>query len=147
MKYPEKAIFFKNISEIENYKEVIEALKKFKNLNVWKGNIEERKKKFLFLHKNLCKIYNINVKLVFDIKKPFTYSFHSYYNKVTNTIVLKGRFSVITYLHEFAHALQYNKYKKCDEFFAVKYSLTLFKYVFPEKFEKLKSERHVLILK
>ncbi len=55
----------------------------------------------------------------------------SFYNPEEHKILLTGKLSVITFLHEFAHALGY------DEEQARKWSLTLFKKVYPVAFEKL----------
>ena len=57
----------------------------------------------------------------------------SHYNSEEEYVLLTGKLSVITFLHEMAHVLQY------DEEQARKWSLTLFKKVYPIAFEKLNS--------
>jgi len=55
----------------------------------------------------------------------------SYYIPATHTIVLNGRLSVISLLHEFAHA------RGKDEREAVRFSVNLFKKVYPKQFRQL----------
>ena len=77
---------------------------------------------------------------------------HSYnfnFNPQSNTITMVGKLSIITFLHEFAHALDHHLYQTSaqlgGETFAVKWSLTLFKKVYPKAFEKLIPAGHCLI--
>jgi len=51
-----------------------------------------------------------------------------------NRIVLRGRLSVITFLHEYAHIL----FETGNQDKAQKWALDLFKEVFPEQYAKLK---------
>ena len=62
----------------------------------------------------------------------------SYYNRLDDIIVLQGKASVVTYLHEFAHVLGR------DERGAVRWSVCLFKQVFSEEFAKCHFEGHML---
>lgn len=57
----------------------------------------------------------------------------SFWNEEDRYILLTGKLSVITFCHEFAHAMG------MDEEQARKWSLTLFKNVYPIAFEKLSS--------
>jgi hypothetical protein len=50
----------------------------------------------------------------------------------------RGRLSVVTYLHEFAHALGR------DERGACRWSINLFRRVFPEQFARLAASGHTL---
>ena len=142
--YPNKPIFIP-VSFFDKSDLVVQALEELKQSGAWKGSIREREEKFKRLHERLCEIYGINVNLRFDIQKPYRFSGNSCYDVRSNTITLRGRFSVITYLHEFYHALQWHKEKQANEREAVLFSVSFFKHVFPDKFEKLMSKKHVLV--
>ncbi len=114
--------------------EVLKALGKFKEMDCWKGKIKERKEKFLWLNEELNKAFNRNTNLEFQVPNKFSLwysSGESCYDRDTDTIIIIGRLSVITYLHEYAHALGYN------EEMAIEWSREWFRIVFPEKIKKL----------
>lgn len=118
----------------------IGAVTNFKINNPWEGSIEDRFAKFRQLNDDLNKIYGKSVSLEKG-RINFSDSGSSYFNAVDNVIVLKGRLSVITYLHEYAHVLGK------DERQAVRWSLNLFKQVFPDKFARLGFMGHVAVKK
>jgi hypothetical protein len=60
-------------------------------------------------------------------------SSHSYFDSIERCITMIGKLSVITFLHEFAHALNPDG----AEEFARMWSLTLFRKVYPKAFENL----------
>jgi len=114
--------------------ECIHILKKFKKLNPWKGSIAERKQKFRWCFEQLCKLYDVKCRLVFAVPDDITQWYSSggsYYDGLNNEIVLRGRLSVITFLHEFAHKLGMGQRE------AKQWSEKLFKLVWPEKYAKL----------
>lgn len=128
--------------EIPKRNEVIVLLQEFKATNPWQGKIIERKEKFIFLHKKLNELFGKNVKLDFDIPTRFrrwTNSGNSEWDRVENKIILRGRLSVVTYIHEYFHALDFNQTD------AQKGATELFKEVFPEKYEKLLNRMGMLI--
>ncbi|MEM5866348.1 MAG: hypothetical protein QXG39_00310 [Candidatus Aenigmatarchaeota archaeon] len=115
--------------------EVIQVLQKFKEMNPWKGTVGERIDKFKWLFKEMKRIYNLNdwqliCAVPTEIKNWYS-SGSSYCDKLRKVIVLRGRLSVITFLHEFAHALGMSQGE------ARVWSESLFKKVFPEKWENL----------
>lgn len=123
---------------------VLEILEKFKDMDCWKGKIRERKEKFLWLNGELNKVFNRETMLKFDIPNRFHLwysSGRSSYDKDGDTIWLEGRLSLITYLHEFAHALGYNQEM------AQEWSMEWFRIVFPEKMKKLAAFREMLVRK
>lgn len=63
---------------------------------------------------------------------PGGYSGNSYYDRHANVIAMSGKLSIITLLHEFAHALLGR-----DEFEAQRWSICLFKKVYSKSFERL----------
>ena len=117
--------------------ETIEAVTRFKTSRPWTGTIEERKSKFEALHVELCQIYGKHTTLRFgDLSGDCSGS--SFYNRLDDVIVLQGKLSVVTYLHEYAHVL--GRYEPG----AVRWSVCLFREVFPEEFAKCHFEGHML---
>jgi hypothetical protein len=119
----------------EKEEQTIKILEKFKQMNPWEGDVGSRISKFNWCFKELKKIYNKEeYALVCSVatETKFWYSSRgSYTDTLGKVIVLKGRLSVITFLHEFAHAFG------MDEEGARQWSKNLFKKVWPEKYEKL----------
>jgi hypothetical protein len=124
-------------------KGTIEAVKALKEAEPYKGNVEERVTKLTNLHNKLCEVYQKHTKIEFkEIKRgKNAHSFTSCYSPMSDTITMIGKLSIITYLHEFAHALGKT------EFGAVRWSTNLFREVFPEKFGLLTEERSSMIKK
>jgi len=114
-------------------------MRKFKKMKPYRGTLEERKEKFKWLNKELSKLYNIPIPELIFIINNHKHSGYSYYNCLTHTICLQGRLSIITYLHEFAHALGYG------EEGARKFSQTIFKKTFPILWSKLKEVDGLMI--
>jgi hypothetical protein len=110
------------------------VMTEFKNMNLWQGKIRERKEKLAWLNGKFNEIFTKNIILNFDIPTHFSEwgsSGGSDYNLTTNTITLRGRISLITFLHEYAHALGLN------DLLAQEFATSLFKKVFPEKWTTL----------
>jgi hypothetical protein len=121
-------------------RETIKAMKKFKATNPWKGTVDERFEKFKTLCDELKVIYTLpGLELDADIQRPYSPSIWSCYCPSEKLILLHGRFSVVTFLHEFAHAMDKN------EFGATRWSVNLFRKIFPEKMDALKNNGHCLI--
>lgn len=99
--------------------------------------IKQRKASFVALHKYLCDRYCMTASLKFNIKpgRP-QISDLSCYRYLENKIVLRGKFSLLTYLHEFAHALL----RDGSEPNARAWSQALFKRALPKTFAALRSE-------
>jgi len=115
----------------------LQALADFRACRPWRGTMAERMEKFRRLHAELCRIYGTDPLLGFDSLNERFCSGGSYYMPSTHSIQLSGRLSVVTYLHEFAHALGRG------ERGAVRWSLNLFKRTFPRSFARLEFEGHV----
>jgi len=122
-------------------RETVKAVKRFKQTNPWKGSREVRAAKFDALLAELKVIYNKPaLRCVYDCHRPYFESFASCYSRYEDLITMHGRFSVITFLHEFAHSLGR------DEYGAVRWSTNLFAKVFPEKMVALSASGHVLTI-
>ena len=123
------------IDDVNYRKETINALKRFKRLNPWKGDLDSRITKFCKLHLSLCEIYGIDVKFrCHPSILENSHSGQSNYNPISRTITLHGRLSVLTFLHEWGHAL-----KGRSEREACRWSVNLFRRVFPDNFERLRN--------
>ena len=118
-------------------RKTIEAVCRFKRSKPWRGNEDERKAMFERLHSDLSRVYGKQTRLRFGFLDGGD-SGGSYYCPSTDTITLCGRLSVVTYLHEFAHALGR------DERGAVRWSLNLFRQCFPRSFARAAQVGHTL---
>ena len=130
------------MQQVEKEK-VVEVLRQFKEVNPWKGTFGQRADKFIDCFLKLRTLYNISgLRFVLCLPtefRDFNNSGASYYDN--NIICLKGRFSVITFLHEFAHALGMNQQQSHD------WSNGLFKEVWPEKVENLQEVEGGMLVK
>lgn len=119
-----------------------EAMIEFKKSHPWKGTLEEMRSKLRSLNENLAKVYKIKTPQVVFVEK-FVYG--CCYFPVGNLIIMErekdGRYSVVTFLHEFGHALGKGEKGTC------KWSINLFRKHFPRSFEKLEPRGHLLYLK
>ncbi len=118
---------------------VLQAVRVFAESKPWQGSLNERKKKFRKLNQALsatCKI--VPPKLVFR-QIDGSHSGASHYSKLHHHIVLMGKLSVVTYLHEFAHAME------MDEKDACRWSINLFRRFFPRQYGKLIHVGHMLV--
>lgn len=116
----------------------LSAMQKFKNSKPWFGTQNERAQKFQLLINDLSDVYSIHAPLL-DITAVDDQecSDGSFFVPMMNVIYLKGRLSVITLLHEFAHGLGKGEYDAC------RWSLNLFRRVFPRQWNKLEFEGHL----
>jgi len=117
----------------------VRAVQRFARMNPWRGTVEERKARFRKLNHDLSGAYGIfEPDLVFDCIDGGS-SGSSHYIPSERRIVIVGKLSVVTYLHEFAHALE------LDERDACRWSINLFKRCFPSHYARLVHVGHVLI--
>jgi len=116
---------------------VLAAVRRAARSKLWRGSLEKRKAKLQSLHDGLCCLYSKSTKLEFGVIDG-SCSGSSYYRRSTDTISLSGKLSVVTFLHEFAHALGR------DEFGACRWSINLFRRCFPRSYARTTCEGHVL---
>ena len=118
---------------------VIAAMQRFAHDGPWSGTIAERKQKFRALNAALAAACAVpEPDLVFENLDGGS-SGRSYYAPRQHRIVLVGGISVVTYLHEFAHA------REMDEQAACAWSINLFRAVFPRQYGGLIHQGHMLI--
>ena len=121
---------------------VVAAVRAFKQVGPWRGTPEERRLKFGLLNEALAVAYGMPVpELRFaGIDGGFSGA-SSCRRRGTGrpaVITMRGKLSVVTYLHEFAHALGR------DERGACRWSINLFRRVFPEQYARLQADGHTL---
>ena len=113
------------------------AVQRFARSKPYRGTLVGRKLKVATLHDDLCATYAKQTVLAFDVLDGGD-SGASHYLPSADLIVLSGRLSVVTYLHEFAHALGR------DERGAVRWSVNLFRRCFPRSYSRCRTDGHVL---
>lgn len=115
----------------------VRALRAFARSKPWAGTMAQRQAKSRTLHDQLCRTYGIQPTLVFG-NDDTSDSGRSCFIPGMNTIVLRGRLSVVTYLHEFSHA------RGMDERQAVSWSASAFRRFFPKSFGRCSQVAHTL---
>jgi hypothetical protein len=115
------------------------ALRAFKASRPWRGSLDERHRKFRMLHHALCIAYRIDPppQLIFG-NDHVTCSGRSCFIPGSNAIVLRGRLSVTTYLHELCHS------RGMGERAATRFSVNAFRKVWPRLFIRCRHEGHML---
>jgi len=118
---------------------VLEALRRFAEAGPWQGSLNSRKKKFQQLNQDLARTCRIKrPSLAFrDLGRGNSGASH--YLPGHHRIVMVGKLSVVTFLHEFGHALGYGERDACQ------WSINLFRQCFPRQYAKLIHVRHTLI--
>lgn len=134
--------------EIKYRKGVIAAVKTWKNKKLWGSKTnQERLDGFIEMSKTLAPLYNIEVPAVtvdgIDLtdtvrNTKMNMSGQSSYTPSMHTITMRGNLSIITFLHEFGHALGKGERSTCE------WSINLFKKVFPAQYKKLNAHGHTL---
>jgi hypothetical protein len=117
----------------------LQAMQQFAAAGPWSGTVEERQGQIRRLNRALAAAYEITEPdIVFETLGGCSSS-RSRYIAVRHRIVLTGKLSVITYLHEFAHAMGHG------ERMASKWSINLFRLIFPQRFSGLIQVGHILV--
>ena len=118
---------------------VLQAVARFAASGPWRGTQEERKQKFRDLNRALSDAQRLpEPDLTFGQLDGF-FSGQSRYLPAQRRIVLSGKLSVVTFLHEFAHALGMDEREAC------RWSVNLFRKSFPIQFGRLVQVGHTLI--
>lgn len=113
--------------------EVLRATRLFAQAKPWRGSIEDRVRKLHALHAALCAAYGKRTQVVIG------HVGGDCYVPSLDLIRLSGRLSVVTYLHEFGHALGKDERQTC------RWSINLFRRVFPRSFARCRREGHMLL--
>lgn len=117
--------------------ETVRAVRAYAKTKPWRGSMADRKAKAEALIADLAEAY--------CCRKPrlmLVSAMGDYYQPATNTIFLTEgdgkKFSVLTLLHEFGHALGKDERQTCT------WSINLFSRFFPRSFAGLRAEGHCL---
>lgn len=127
------------LSDTITYKpEVLRAMRALKRAKPYrKGKVEQAELLRAAMHA-FCDAYGMRrPRLVCQWRGGDSGS--SFYRPSQHMICLTGRFSVVTFLHEFAHARGY------DERQAVRWSVNLFRRIFPRLFAQCRQVGHTLV--
>jgi hypothetical protein len=118
----------------------LRAVRRFARSKPWRGTTEERKAKFRRLNRELARAYGIaRPRLVFCRVEDDPEVGNGSYQPLAHTITLSGKLSVVTYLHEFGHARGYGERGAC------RFSVNLFRRVFPRSYSRCRPMGHVLL--
>lgn len=118
----------------------LKAVRKFAKSKPWRGSLSERQTKLRQLNRELAEAYDVKEpQLVFgEMPSADGDSGSSCYLPAVKAIILRGKISIVTYLHEFAHHLLGK-----DERKACRWSVNLFRRCFPRSWKKLHFEGHM----
>lgn len=118
--------------------DALRAVRELKKSKPWRGTTRERTAKFDRCLRSLCAAYGLDM-VRLAVRGIGTARSNGMFCREANTITLVGKLSVVTFLHEFAHA------RGMKERGACRWSVNLFKRVFPKQYEKLRSVGHILV--
>ena len=119
--------------------DALRAVKKFAKSKPWRGStVEERRQKFRELNAALSLAYQIPAPTLVFAGSGEGDSGSSSYSQSEHEITLRGRLSVTTYLHEFAHA------RGMGERGATRWSVNIFRRCFPRSFAGCQQVGHML---
>jgi hypothetical protein len=116
----------------------LRAVRALAHSKPWRGTLGRRRQKFRRCLAALSAAYGIPEPRL-DFVGGGGESFASHYEPARHRIVLWGRLSVVTFLHEFAHA------RGADERRACRWSINLFRRCFPRSFARCRAVGHTLV--
>ncbi|MGA2441922.1 MAG: hypothetical protein ABSH08_13265 [Tepidisphaeraceae bacterium] len=120
--------------------EIVVAVKRFAAAKPYRGSIPERIEKFRAAIVDICSAAGVEKpRLLFEPDERQS-SGNSCFIPATRTIILRGRLSVITALHEIAHVLFGH-----SEHVACAWSLRLFRDCFPRSWSRLQFSGHMAV--
>lgn len=114
--------------------DVLRALKSFRAEKPWQGTPQERINKLNCLHTDLCICYRLSPPPSLVIP-----SHADGYHIERREIHVSNRLSVLSYLHEFAHAIGLSERAACG------WSINLFRRIFPRSYANLVPVGHMLV--
>jgi hypothetical protein len=117
---------------------VLAAVRAFKASHPWRGSLDERHTKFRKLYADLSAAYGVEPPQLIFGNDHVSDSGRSAYLPPMRTVILRGRLSVVTSLHEYAHFMGKNERQACA------WSLNLFKRVWPVLFRRCRHEGHMV---
>jgi hypothetical protein len=129
-----------DLNAIQIALEIVAAVKRFAASKPYRGSITQRIEKFSTAVNDICQAAGVEPPhLIFEIDERQS-SGSSSCIPSTRTIILRGRLSVITALHEVAHLLYGS-----SEYTACAWSLRLFRDCFSKSWERLGFTGHMAV--
>jgi len=120
----------------------LRAVRRFARSRPWHGDEAHRFEKFRRLNRDLALVYGIRRPLLMGERigaRDEIVRGNGSYQPATHTIRLVGRLSVVTFLHEFGHALGFDERRTC------RWSINLFRRCFPRSFGSCRQVGHMLL--
>ena len=125
--------------EITYPDQLLSVMRIFAASKPWNGSLESRKRKFSDVNRMMAKACGIKPpKLIFR-KIDGGDTGGSHYTPRVHRIVIVGKLSVVTFLHEFGHALGFGEREAC------RWSINLFRKCFPRQYSRLIHVGHTLV--
>ena len=119
--------------------DLLQAVQGFAESKPWEGSTQSRKEKFRLLNRSMAEACRIEPpKLIFG-KIDGRSIGGSCYTPRIHRIVIVGKLSVVTFLHEFGHALGHGEKGAC------RWSINLFRKCFPRQYARLIHVGHMLV--
>ena len=129
-----------DLDAIQLAPEIVEAARRFAASHPWRGTLKQRKAKFRTAIREICVAANAKPpRVIFAVDEEMD-SGRSCCVPALGLIVLRGRLSVVTALHEVMHLLH-----GPSEKIAVARSLALFRAAFPRSFRRLTFRGHMAV--
>jgi hypothetical protein len=129
-----------DLNAVQLAPEIVDAARRFAASRPWRGTVKRRKAKFRAGIKDICIAAGAKQpRVIFAVDEDVD-SGRSCCVPTLGLIVLRGRLSVVTGLHEVMHLL-YGPSEKT----AVAMSLALFRAAFPRSFRKLTFRGHMAV--
>ena len=125
--------------EIAYPDELLCVMRIFAASNPWKGSPGTRRRKFRQLNRLMARACGIEMPTLMFGSLNGGSSGASHYRTREHRIMLVGKLSVVTFLHEFAHALGMNERDGC------RWSINLFRKCFPRQYSRLIHVGHTLV--
>ena len=116
----------------------LRAVRRFSRSEPWRGTLVERWQKIQRFNRALAAAYGIEPPMLILRGNGKGDSGASCYVPLLHTIILRGRLSVVTFLHEFAHARGMGEQRAC------RWSLNLFRRCFSKSWKKIQYDDHVV---
>ena len=116
----------------------LRAVRKFAKEKPWRGELARRVELFRTLNAELAAAYEIAAPILNMDGVGEGDSGASSYCPANHTISLRGRLSVVTFLHEFGHS------RGMGERGATKFSVNLFRRCFPRSYAQAVADGHCL---